>query len=79
MLGLATSTLRGPAMPPPPIPVSPIRAASAVDARRCIDVLTRAFENDPPGAAFSLGTAGYWEGFAGAALWLPPEGSPDGR
>jgi ribosomal protein S18 acetylase RimI-like enzyme len=29
------------------------------------------------GAAFSLGSAHYYAGFAGVALWLPPGGSPD--
>ena len=29
------------------------------------------------GAAFSKGTAYYVDGYAGAALWLPPDASPD--
>jgi GNAT superfamily N-acetyltransferase len=86
---------------PPKAPSdSRIRAATAADAKPCLDALTQAFENDPPcrwiwpglqqyreafprfaqafgGGAFRLGAAHYYEGFSGAALWLPPGAAPD--
>jgi GNAT superfamily N-acetyltransferase len=79
-----------------------IRAATAAEAPRCLEVLTRAFESDPPcrwawpdpeqyreafplfaqafgGAAIDRGTAHYYDGFGGVALWLPPGAAPDGE
>src|SRR5919108_843737 len=61
-----------------------IRTATAVDAERCLAVLTLAFGSDPPCRWACPDPQQYLEAFprfarafGGGALWLPPGAAPD--